>query len=83
MNLVEGDIVRIEPLDNDEKNEYPHGWNLKMDQYLGETTKILSIVSYSGEPSEEDEYYLECDDCEFMWSCIHLTKVEPQKLQLF
>ena len=52
-------------------------------QNLGETTKILSIVSYSGEPSEEDEYYLECDDGEFMWSCIHLIKVEPQKLQLF
>jgi len=36
-----------------------------------------------GSFDEEDEYYLECDNGRFVWSNIHLTKVEPQKVQLF
>ena len=83
MTLTEGDFIRLEPLDDDEKDEYPHGWNLAMDQYLGKITKILDIVPCISEPHEEDEYYLECDNGRFIWSSIHLTKVEPQKVHLF
>lgn len=82
MTLVEGDFIRINLLNDNEKNEYPHGWDLAMDQYLGKITKIISIIPCMYEP-EEDEYYLECDDGYFTWSNIHLTKIEPQKVQLF
>ena len=55
-----------------------------MDQYIGKITKIISIIPcMDGSFDEEDEYYLECDNGHFMWSSIHLTKVEPQKVQLF
>ena len=44
MALAEGDFIRLEPLDDDEKDEYPHGWDLAMDQYIGKITKIISII---------------------------------------
>lgn len=84
MALAEGDFIRLESLNDDEKDEYPHGWNLAMDQYIGKITKIISIIPcMDGSFDEEDEYYLECDNGRFMWSSIHLTKVEPQKVQIF
>ena len=32
MALAEGDFIRLESLDDDEKDEYSYGWNLAMDQ---------------------------------------------------
>lgn len=55
-----------------------------MDNYVGEITTILRIIPGSiNQSSAFTEYYLECDNRQFAWSNIHLTKVEPQKVQLF
>ena len=84
MNLHVGDKVQIEPLTDHQKESYPHYWSSFMDDYIGKITTILRIIpSCVNHSSEFTEYYLECDNRQFAWSNIHLTKVEPQKVQLF
>lgn len=84
MNLYVGDKVQIDPLTDIQKEFYPHYWSSFMDDYIGEITTILRIIPGSiNQSSAFTEYYLECDNRQFTWSNIHLTKIEPQKVQLF
>ena len=50
MELKVGDYVRIEPLSENQKQNYPFGWvpstdtrSMNMDKFIGTVTKITNI----------------------------------------
>ena len=76
MELKDGDMVLIEPLSEEQKRQYPHGWGSGMDRYLGCITTITRFYY-------NDEYYLECDGHQDAWSSIHLKPISTHKIKLF
>lgn len=86
MILKVGDYVRIEPLSEEQKQNYPFGWafsdenpHRNMDKFIGTVTKITLISEYSGCPC----YYLDCDSGAYMWSDSHLKRITKQNIMLF
>ena len=82
MELKVGDYVRIEPLSDEEKQNYPFGWASRdynrydnMDNYIGNVTKITRISN--------TRYYLECDNSRYKWSASHLKPITKSNIMLF
>lgn len=83
MTLKVGDYVKIQPLSEEQKQNYPTGWiyyeedhNDNMDMYIGTITKVKSIMGYNS-------YSLECDEGTYEWSDVNLTLINPSKMELF
>ena len=83
MKLEVGDYVRIEPLSDEKKHNYPFGWvfshsdpNRNMDQFIGKVTRISRVAG-------DLRYYLECDSGQYMWSSSHLKRITTSDIMLF
>lgn len=83
MKLEVGDYVRIEPLSDEKKHNYPFGWafhdenpHRNMDKFIGKVTKITRI-------SGGDRFFLECDGGQYMWSSSHLKRIRKSDIMLF
>lgn len=82
MRLEVGDYVKIEPLSEEQKQNYPFGWaystndpNRNMDKFIGEVTRISRIC--------DSRHYLECDSGQYMWSRSHLKPIQKSSIILF
>ena len=76
MKLEVGDYVIIEPLSEDQKQNYPFGWVPGMDKFIGTITKITHI-------STNFRYKLECDAGRYVWHNSHLKRITKSKIMLF
>ena len=83
MKLEVGDYVRIEPLSDEEKQNYRFGWVYShsdpyrnMDQFVGKVTRISRVEG-------KFRYYLECDGGQYMWSSSHLKRIITSDIMLF
>lgn len=83
MKLEVGDYVRIEPLSDEEKQNYRFGWVYShsdpyrnMDQFIGTITKITNI-------STDFRYKLECDGGRYVWHNSHLKPITKYNIILF
>lgn len=83
MKLEVGDYVRIEPLSDEEKQNYRFGWVYShsdpyrnMDQFVGKVTRISRVEG-------KFRYYLECDGGQYMWSSSHLKRITTSDIMLF
>lgn len=72
MRLKVGDYVRIEPLSEEQKQNYPFGWafsdenpHRNMDKFIGRVTK------------------LECDGGRYVWHNSHLKPITKYNIMLF
>ena len=72
MKLEVGDYVRIEPLSDEKKHNYPFGWVL----FVGKVTRISRVEG-------THRCYLECDGGQYMWSSSHLKRITKQNIMLF
>ena len=61
-----GDTVRICDMSKEEKMTYPPEWDTNMDQYIGQTTRVV------GHTNRKDCYRLEGND--WIW---HASNLEP------
>lgn len=83
MKLEVGDYVRIEPLSEDQKQNYPFGWvpsndnhSMNMDKFIGTITKITNI-------STDFRYKLECDGGRYVGHNSHLKPITKYNIMLF
>jgi len=83
MILKVGDYVRIEPLSEEQKQNYPFGWafsdenpHRNMDKFIGRVTKITRIAG-------GDRFFLECDAGNYTWSVSHLKPIKKSNIILF
>jgi hypothetical protein len=83
MKLEVGDYVRIEPLSDEKKHNYPFGWvfshsdpYMNMDKFVGKVTRISRVEG-------THRCYLECDGGQYMWSSSHLKRIRKSDNMLF
>ena len=62
-----GDMVRICEMNQEEKDQYPVGWNHHMDKYIGQTLRVKEHYS------DFDSYRLE-GNC-WIWHAVNLKPV--------
>ena len=77
MKLEVGDYVRIEPLSDEKKHNYPFGWvfshsdpYMNMDKFVGKVTRISRV-----------EGTHRC--YQYMWSSSHLKRIRKSDIMLF
>lgn len=62
-----GDMVRVCEMNQEDKNQYPVGWNRLMDKYIGLTARIVK------HRVTDDAYELEGND--WIWHAVNLKPV--------